>query len=85
MAWRSAGTPGMGGYWLWPACMARVTASTSAGSQPKSGKPWPKFTAPVSAASADMTVKMVVPTWGRREVRVGVWGMGNVGVMAIEG
>ena len=72
MACRSAGTPGMGGYWLWPACMARVTALTSSGSQSKSGKPWPRLTAPVSAASADMTVKMVVPTLGRREVRAGV-------------
>src|SRR5688572_16688570 len=46
--------------------MALSTASMSLGSQSKSGKPWPRFTAPRSCASADITVKMVVPTWGRR-------------------
>jgi hypothetical protein len=30
----------------------------------KSGKPWPRLTAPCSAASCDITVKMVVPTFG---------------------
>ncbi|AJX71346.1 hypothetical protein BG19_3497 [Burkholderia pseudomallei MSHR840] len=45
------------------------------GSQSKSGKPWPRLTAPFSAASALMTVKIVVPTSGRRERRVGVVGM----------
>jgi hypothetical protein len=54
--------------------MARLTLSIKAGSQPKSGKPWPRLTALCSAASADMTVKMVVPTWGRR--------LGNDGVRA---
>src|SRR3990167_7002265 len=71
-AWRSVGMPGMGGYWLCPARMAWCTASIRVGSQSKSGKPWPRFTAPCSAASADMTLKMVVPTWGRRLVRTGV-------------
>src|SRR5438105_2735072 len=58
--------PVIGGYWLWPARIAVATASTSAGSQSKSGKPWPRLIAPVRAASADITVKMVVPTLGSR-------------------
>src|SRR5690242_5338389 len=61
---RSAGTPVIGGYWLRPRVIASVTAWTSFGSHSKSGKPWPRLTAPVSVASADITVKMVVPTAG---------------------
>src|SRR5512133_138731 len=60
--------PVIGGYWLSPLRIASATASTGAGSQGKSGKPWPRLTAPFSVANADMTVKMVVPTSGRREV-----------------
>ncbi|WJN75338.1 hypothetical protein OH687_00640 [Burkholderia anthina] len=45
------------------------------GSQSKSGKPWPRFTAPFSAASALITVKIVVPTFGRREGKTGVVGI----------
>ncbi|MNL67395.1 hypothetical protein D3C87_1919750 [compost metagenome] len=67
MAWRRRGTPAIGGYWLWPARMAPATASTIFGSQSKSGKPWPRLTAFFSMARADITVKMVVPTAGRRE------------------
>src|SRR6478672_2913172 len=44
--------------------MWRDTASTSAGSQSKSGKPCDRLMAPRSAASFDMTVKIVVPTLG---------------------
>src|SRR3954452_221630 len=44
--------------------MCRATASTSAGSQSKSGNPCDKLIAPRSAASLDMTVKIVVPTLG---------------------
>ena len=69
---RAIGTPGIGGYGLWPSRMASVTWPTSAGSQSKSGNPWPRLTAPTSCASADMTVKIVVPTWGRRLWIVGV-------------
>ena len=47
--------------------MCRATASTSAGSQSKSGNPCERLTAPTSAASFDITVKMVVPTEGRAE------------------
>ena len=60
---------------MWPACMARVTPSSRAGSQPKSGKPWPRLTAWCSVAKADMTVKMVVPTCGRRLGKDGVLGV----------
>src|SRR4029078_11933958 len=49
--------------------MCRATASTSAGSQSKSGNPCDKLIAPVSAASCDITVKMVVPTAGSFDVR----------------
>lgn len=82
-ALRREGTPGMGGYWLWPARMAWYTASTSAGSQSKSGKPWPRFTAPTSAASADITVKMVVPTSGSLLCSAGVRTVGAVMVWGV--
>jgi hypothetical protein len=72
IASRSTGTPAIGGYWFSPERIAVFTASSSAGSQSKSGKPWPRLTAPCCAASADITVKMVVPTAGRRLVRTGV-------------
>src|SRR3954470_19931234 len=49
--------------------MCRVTASTSAGSQSKSGNPCDRLIAPRSAASFDMTVKIVVPTLGSFDVR----------------
>jgi hypothetical protein len=44
--------------------MCAATASTSAGSQSKSGKPCDRLIAPRSAASFDITVKIVVPTLG---------------------
>ena len=47
--------------------MAALTAAIRAGSHGKSGKPWPKLIAFDSLASADMIVKMVVPTCGKRE------------------
>src|SRR6478609_380360 len=62
----------MGGYWLRPRVIASLTAVTSFGSHSKSGNPWPRLTAPVSAASADMTVKIVVPTEGSLVVTAGV-------------
>src|SRR5262249_19616271 len=64
IACRSAGTPCIGAYWLRPSRMCRATASTSAGSQSKSGNPCDRLIAPRSAASFDMTVKIVVPTLG---------------------
>ena len=60
------GTPAMGAYWLAPARMWWDTRSTSSGRREKSGKPCERLMAPHSAASRDMTVKMVVPTSGRR-------------------
>src|SRR3954451_9271427 len=62
----------MGGYWFRPCRMASDTASSSFGSHSKSGKPCPRLTAPRSVASADMTVKMVVPTAGSLVVTGGV-------------
>ena len=64
MAWRSAGMPVIGAYWLWPARMARSSDSISGSGTGKSGKPWPRLTALCSIASWDITVKMVVPTLG---------------------
>src|SRR5687767_6614054 len=51
--------------------MCRATASTKAGSQSKSGNPCDRLMAPVSAASFDMTVKIVVPTEGSFDFRPG--------------
>src|SRR3990167_4900505 len=74
--------PGMGGYWLCPACMAAVTAFTSSGAHSKSGKPWPRLTALCSVARADITVKMVVPTWGSLLGKAGVRAAALAWVMA---
>src|SRR6187200_2947269 len=71
---RRTAMPAIGGYWLRPDRIAASTASSSLGSQSKSGKPWPRLTAPRSCASADITVKIVVPTVGRRVVTAGVLG-----------
>ena len=46
-------------------------------------KPWPRLTAPHSVARADMTVKMVVPTAGRRLVSVGVRGVIGAAVVVV--
>ena len=54
----------MGAYWLAPARRCFSTRSSSAGSGEKSGKPCDRLMAPHSAASLDITVKMVVPTSG---------------------
>src|SRR5690606_33311391 len=64
IASRRAAMPVIGAYWLWPARIARSSASTRRAGTSKSGKPWPRLTAPCSAASCDITVKMVVPTLG---------------------
>jgi hypothetical protein len=61
MATRSSGTPGPGGYWLWPVRMAVAAASSSAAGPSVSGKPWPRLTLPVRTASADISAKIVVP------------------------
>ena len=64
IASRNAGSPGMGAYWFKPARMWPATSSTRRGGGEKSGKPCDKLMASCSAASRDITVKMVVPTSG---------------------
>ena len=64
IAWRSGSTPCIGAYWLCPARMCRATASTSAGSQSKSGNPCERLMAPCSLASRVMTEKMLTPVPG---------------------
>ena len=59
MALRNVEMPGPGGYWLCPLAIAdRATSSMPAGPS-VSGKPWPRFTAPVCAASAVISAKIV--------------------------
>src|SRR6187402_1081250 len=65
---RKASTPGMGAYWLWPSRMAWATASTSAGSQSKSGKPCDRLMALCSLARRVITEKMLTPMSGSLEV-----------------
>ena len=62
--WRKVALPGMGAYWLCPASMAAVTACLRAGGVSRSGNPWATLSAPHALAKADISVKMVVPTWG---------------------
>ena len=61
---RRAITPGIGAYWLCPFFMALFTSFISSGEVSKSGKPCDKLIAPTSAATADITVNIVVPTCG---------------------
>ena len=61
MASTSAGTPGSGAYWLWPSRMAWTAASSTADGPSSSGNPWPRLIDPVRSASADISVKIVVP------------------------
>ncbi len=65
MASSSSGTPGPGGYWLRPPSMAAFAASSISRGPSVSGKPWPRFTAPCSVASAVISAKMVVPKGAR--------------------
>ncbi|MNG08803.1 hypothetical protein D3C84_921870 [compost metagenome] len=62
-----------------PAAMCRPTASQSAAGAEKSGKPWDRLMAPVSAASWDIWVKMVVPTLGNllAIISSGCWRLGS--------
>jgi hypothetical protein len=59
--------PAIGAYWLWPARIQCANAREQQVSALKSGKPCDRLIAPQSAASFDMTVKMVVPTRGSFE------------------
>src|SRR5215472_9572432 len=62
MAWRRAGWPRVGGYWFGPSSSALAAASRMRSGPSSSGKPCPRLMAPCSVASADITVKMVVPS-----------------------
>ena len=54
--------PAPGGYWLpRPAMIAAAAASAISRGPSVSGKPWPRLTAPVVTASADISAKIVVP------------------------
>ena len=53
--------PRPGGYWFAPFAMAERAASSTSAGPSSSGKPWPRLIAPVRSASADISVKMVVP------------------------
>ena len=58
----SPGMPVAGGYWLpLPAMTASAAALAMAGGPSTSGKPWPRLTAPVTAARADITPKTELP------------------------
>src|SRR5919108_4657317 len=67
MAARSAGTPGSGAYWLRPTRIAACAASRTSAGPSSSGNPWPRLIAPVRSASADISVKIVVPKPARRD------------------
>ena len=41
--------------------MAAAAAAAISAGPSVSGKPWPRFTAPAAAASADISAKIVVP------------------------
>src|SRR4029453_12100755 len=50
-----------------PARMAAMAASSTSEGPSVSGKPWPRLTAPVATAKADISAKIVVPKpWRRR-------------------
>src|SRR3954452_23250414 len=77
--------PGPGGYWFWPLRMAVTAASSTSRGPSVSGKPWPRFTAPVAAARADISAKMVVPKpsslrlSGGRRIAVTLMGVDHLG------
>jgi hypothetical protein len=58
-------------YWLCPARMAAAAASITSAGPSSSGKPCPRLIAPVRSASADISVKIVVPKPARREAITG--------------
>src|SRR3954471_16805982 len=47
--------PIMGGYWFQPLTTASAALRRTSSGPGSSGNPWPRFTAPVSRASRDMT------------------------------
>src|SRR3989442_3555395 len=74
MAWRGAGRPGPGGYWLCPAGMAAIAASATSAGPSVSGKPCPRLIDPVRTARADISLKIVVVKgcrWAPMPLRIG--------------
>src|SRR3954454_11059835 len=71
MASTSAGTPGSGAYWLRPARIACTAASSTSRGPSSSGKPCPRLIDPVRSASADISVKMLVPKPASRSAGTG--------------
>src|SRR5215218_10193782 len=51
--------------------MASIAACAISAGPSVSGKPWPRLMAPVRAASADISAKIVVPKPWRRDARNG--------------
>src|SRR6185312_16783539 len=72
MARRNSGRPRIGGYWFGPSRSALAAVTRIASGPSSSGNPWPRFTAPCSAASADITVKMVVGKFANMGLNAGV-------------
>ena len=60
IASRSGAMPRPGGYWLTPSAMAFSAVFSIAGGPSSSGKPCPRFTAPIRAANADISANTVV-------------------------
>ncbi len=51
--------PMPGAYWLAPRRSAATASAITSGGPSTSGKPWPRLSAPVRTASADISLKMV--------------------------
>src|SRR5439155_21019163 len=69
IAWRMRGRPGIGAYWFRSAAIASAAARLTNSGPAKSGKPWPRLTAPCWTASALISVKIVVPKPATRRAR----------------
>ncbi len=65
--------PMPGAYWLAPDSRARTAAAITSGGPSTSGKPWPRLTAPVRTARADIVEKIVGGMPSRRAA-VRRWG-----------
>ena len=58
--------PMPGAYWLAPASSAASAAATTDAGPSTSGNPWPRLSAPVRTARADISLKTVGGMWARR-------------------
>src|SRR4051794_36907079 len=58
--------PPAGAYWLGPSRNARAATSRTSDGPSTAGNPWPRSIEPVRCASADISVKIVVPKLRRR-------------------